>query len=1558
MNISEMTRTIIPGIKMAVTKMSGRKLSATKPKKPGEKIWSTLYIYRFDIFNLTVLSLLIVWFLSPIYSQGHIVFSDIAFGFSSHRYLGEIWGVWNERFSTSTLLNIPRLLYILPFYLLSLLFGGSGPVLIKSFTTGLIFVSALSMYLFSKRLISVYFSREFDFFKVFALITGALYYALNPWVLFRIQHIYLLCGYSLFPLILMFFFNIFDPRFQVQLIEEYDLESGEIYRRNLLDIFLFSIIYSVSAGAIHYFFYAIIFLGVLMALLLSKLIFLQWRKDKSKIKYILRNFLYKIIITGGIFGCFSFYWLGMYVGSILMRAQASQHNINVVDTLAMFSRHSSLENVLYLISYWWPMFNINELPASFYLSGGLLLFFILYAAVFRGYRHQIVLFFTILSILFIIVSTGVEIEMFADLFVIIVTQTPIIGAMFRDPNKFIGLMTVGFSILLTFGVQDVLDRLKDNLYHLAVKMALIMLVIVSFIFYIRPVYVQYVEGFYFPVAPPEAYQDIQTKFKDPEKFDSKVMYFPVADNMTQSHTGVATPSWNINPQKDGIQKATGDVHIYSSQKNTLFHHEGNSMSISYYINFLQHVLDRGLSSELGTLFQAFGVNELAYRSEYKGHEERHAFNLQILELQKGLEKKYENDIFTLYDLHDPLPYLYVVPRKIFTPYGFSRLDSYSRMPHFNFRDFGVIFTALDNQSYIRFAGEKDYLEVRSMDDLFLSNLPQEYYWLPFEYIDDGNAFLKWSKTLAKNSEWLWFMSSQGINNYPFDFDFNSGLAVTFATNKLDVLPYKMNTVNEHAILVVDFDAMLRLEKFFVPDNPQIFNIQAYPLSKYNEFPTLKGQIIRDDPKNIWQVAKSGIIEVKEDNPYQFNIVVSGRGTDKMHVKVRFYDEEMNELDMVYVVAPREEINFDKINFYGEYVSPAGARHMRMDLLSFQRPEQKTYWWIHDINILDLEYYRQPNVFTITRSHPVTEKVHLYLRVLKNQKGGRLLVDVNGMPQNVNTLSAGLNQLEWVYLGEYDFQAGEQQISIENKEGFNSVNLLAVIPAAKKTEAFFPVQRAIEKAKIFMVLEAENDLFFEGNIQSERAYPALSMGKGLSIAEGNLSRDFDIVKSGVYSLAMFLNSNPRWGDELGISIRNKESGEEIAYQPNLEEFPAAVEIISDVVDYQYENDFFPRRLLEKEIFSHYRRLDWENITLPAGSYELAIRVKSNVPSLSTIADLDKFQADQINIPDFRLENIFQEDCSDCISIDDDMMRHRQIGGIFYIEYDPTCSCSWYYYAAEKIPVTPLEEYLFYAEVRSERVRRRHMKIFFLDEDDRIVDIAFINEVEERFQYRWNIYEQIIKVPEGTSTMQFHIWARGCKNNTGFLEIKDYKILPIRELLLLDNIILYEGQEYDSFFQTGSIAGSTEESMLGRTAGNIAESMEGNMTGSTAESIKENKKRKAGETGADIEITDTEVSEGVQTVKRIDTMKRIFYLDNPAGERVLLNFIESPNPLWQLNFGTKQRGNMVLNGVTTGFMVDSSGEGTLRIILREAYYGGLAIFFLGFIIFVFLYRRIPR
>ncbi|WP_347862015.1 hypothetical protein U0355_02075 [Salimicrobium sp. PL1-032A] len=1468
-----------------------------------ERTRHLLWVYRYDVIAISFMLIFIGLYLLPIYGNGHVVFSDLAFGFSSDRYMTEIFGGWNERWSTSTLFNVPRLVYILPLFLLSLVFGGSRPLLIKGFITVLLVLSAVTMYLFIKRVISIYFTRHFTFYMIMGLTVGSLFYALNPWVLFRVQHIYLLCGYSLFPLVIMLFFNLFDPKFQAQLIPGYDITKKWIYKRNVIDAFLLALTFSVAAAAIHYFFFGAIYLGIIGLLLLGKA---YWKHRSGRFhvwKRITIHFLSRVFLVGVLFFFFSFYWLSMYGGSILLDAQASQHNINVVDTLSLFSRNSSFVNVLYFVSYWWPMFSLEELPWTFYAAGGFLFLFILFAMLTRAYRNAIILYLSFLSLIFLIGATGVYYSWFAEFFVLLVTKTPVIGSIFRDPNKFIGLLAVNFSVFLSVGLIQWFQfmKIQEGRKSYLVQLSSLVLVIIALVYYADPMRHYFVEGYYAPVEEPEEYAQLEDELIHPDSFDSRVLYLPLADQMTQPYAGIATPYWNDTSREGALEKATGDVHVYSSPKNTLFHHEGNKKSITQALNYYQSLMDEGRSSNLASLYSTFGINELAYHTEYKSQEQRQAFNEEMLAEQEGMKAHHEGEIFTLYELKKnlQLPYLYEVPSRIYTPYGVSRLESYHGLESFNFRDYGVLFTSLNRDSHLKEATSEDYVEVNKKEDLLLSEISEEHYLYPFDAIDQSNAFLKWGKTLVENSEWNWFLQSQDIRDDSRDFAYDTGVGVTFASAELDVLPYEKDQIEGN--LIEDFDSLLQNDIFFTPDNPELFEVQATPTNEYNELPVVSGDVTAADPNNIWQVAKSGMIETEENMPYTFNLLMSGREVDNLHLKARFYDEDGEEIGVSYVVSPEGQESFDALNFTGEYVSPPGTEKMRIDLLTYQQPDAKTFWWIHDVEIHSYEEYTRENTFTMNKEIETSGDYDLYMRSFHSETGGEVRVGLNGKETIVSTESS-LNQFQWTKIDDYTLQNGSYDIDVTNMSGFNALNLFALVPDEELKETGNHLVETLKAPNVFMNLEAERDFEVYGHVQTRRSFPELSNGKGISIADGKLTKEVDILKPGTYALSLSANAIPAQNGEVTVSLKPDDSEKEtITHTFQSDSFTATDDGRDTVIDYMQFNE---HPYIHRELDGYYdnlKTLTTPGMELDTGAYTLEINIDSRAPEVSTLDDLHKFDPNEVNIEE-EIPDPYNDDCTDCLSIDPSMYSDDKDEEGMDISYDPTCSCDWYVYASRKIEVEAFEELLIRARARSEEVIKRHMKVFFLDEEDRIIDTTFIQDIEEEDKDEWNDYEQIVQAPEEAERMQFHIWARGNDEEQGSLQLEDYSIVRYSDLTLIDQLFLYEGTSTDAF------------------------------------------------------LPDRKEMDTVSW-NRIDSMKRTFTLDNEDNESTTMLYRESPNPLWEMKLGEDQlRGTTVINGVSTAFVTDQSGEGSITVVLRLIYYGGLLLFPLGFLFAFLIYRRL--
>ncbi|MCJ8278343.1 MAG: hypothetical protein MJK18_16005, partial [Bdellovibrionales bacterium] len=338
--------------------------------------------------NYSLIILINFLFYIPLFRSGMIIFSDISVGYDTQRYMEEIFGLWNQRYNTTTMLNLPRLFIVLPSYLLSLILGAEW--LTKSLVIVMSIISSIGQYHFSRYLSETYlFEKNNNKNVSIACLFAALFYAFNPWFLVRIQHTYLLCGYALFPFIIHYYLKIFNTKYK---------DNGE-YR---VDYCILATLISLASAAIHYFFFAIIAISILI---FTGLIKKLKTHSNEKARTLVTEFKKSLLL-----GCSSLlacsYWLIPYLYATATGKLTKQANINVEETLDMFSRHSSLWNVLTNNSYWWPMTPGNTPPDTANLGWVLILSLVCLGAVVYSKRNDLIKLFVLISAALILFSTG------------------------------------------------------------------------------------------------------------------------------------------------------------------------------------------------------------------------------------------------------------------------------------------------------------------------------------------------------------------------------------------------------------------------------------------------------------------------------------------------------------------------------------------------------------------------------------------------------------------------------------------------------------------------------------------------------------------------------------------------------------------------------------------------------------------------------------------------------------------------------------------------------------------------------------------------------------------------------------------------------------------------------------------------------------------------------------------------------------------------------------------------------------------------------------------------
>ncbi len=58
------------------------------------------------------------------------------------------------------------------------------------------------------------------------------------------------------------------------------------------------------------------------------------------------------------------------------------------------------------------------------------------------------------------------------------------------------------------------------------------------------------------------------------------------------------------------------------------------------------------------------------------------------------------------------------------------------------------------------SGINNIVEARDTYDIVFSMLPEHYYLYPFQWTNQGNVFLGWSKTFLSSVDWDWYLESK------------------------------------------------------------------------------------------------------------------------------------------------------------------------------------------------------------------------------------------------------------------------------------------------------------------------------------------------------------------------------------------------------------------------------------------------------------------------------------------------------------------------------------------------------------------------------------------------------------------------------------------------------------------------------------------------------------------------------------------------------------------------------------------------------------------------------
>lgn len=1336
-------------------------------------------IKKFRMISLILLFGIILFLTRSIWMSDYtIVFSDIDFGIDDKVFISRIFSLFNEHFSSMNFFNLSRLAFIIPFYLFSIIFSNYIPgFLLKIIIITVLLISGMGMFSLCEKLLQKHFGDFNKGYHYFGLIIPALYYAINPWVMFRIQHVFLLPGYACYPWVLYYFVDLFKLHEDDNTVihSSYPIEFSLFKKKikfsrsiweDIVSAIKIAFFVSIGSASIHYFFFYIL---TVVSLGLAILVHNSRKSGSIKISFFI--FIRRNIILWSIVLLFCAYWIIPYIFA-MFGTNIEPNNVNVVDTLGMFSRNSGIRNILYLVSYWWPMFDTaTYLDGFFWIGGGVFLFFIAYIVLYRFKQHYYISLFTFTTVFMIALATGVNSNFLDRLNIFVVTNIPIFGHIFRDPNKLVGPMAAFFAILIGFGIDRYLFLINREGFSKWAQGFFILVLLISHHFYYRPFELVFTDIYYSGAKAPKEYEMVN---KNHIPGDGKVIWLPSMEHMLLSNK-ISNYDWNV-PDNDNdlnLMRVVGNFHQYSSSKPFIFQYENNDGIIPYFYSFFQYLADETGGQHFGELMNWMGFDEVAFHNDVDGQEERQEFNLEVFNNQDSLEQYYQDDIFTLFKTNHPQEkntginqVVYHTDNMFSFMYMLGKADELDVNPH----NTGIIWSQIRKQNFD--LEDNDIIVGDNQWDIVLPTLEDEYFYYPFDYVDTGDPYQGWAKILLKDSEWQWILTLNNLNN-SFEYDYSHGIAYTSVSHKLNVPDYKLEQYSNNILL----DTNDILDDFFTIDDSEIFNLTVFP-EYYEEDGVLHGHVLKGtSDNNIWQVASSKELDVSQlkGGFIRLKAVVSGVNAGSVHFKIRFFDEEGKEIGVNYLSKSDELTDFKKNELVCDSYIPQNAKTMSINILSMQNTIKDTYFWIHNFKIYDISDYTSPNILEVPINHKeANNQYRVLIRAFQSGissdffiDGGDGLIEVKLNNEN--------SKFQWIDLGEVEIT--EDSLKIIPEDGFVAINAIVLIPTDEFNAITYKMNNFNGYQTDFSLIHYDyqvNSDFPVKNLREIRRFPNTIDGNLTCLSEGEFAKTIDIIKEGSYTFS-FTGNIPNTSEAI-VSITDQATGE--CYILN----NVKVSDIKRNFDGQYykvkneKDKYFIS--IEDNTSSGWdmKNYVYSSVLLRPGQYEVKVEVKGNIQNSIEWNSLHLIEEEEVIIP----PELTEENSNLLVTISDRVeVSEKENKGIRYFNNNKSNSKMWMVYALNKVKVKKGDLIAFKAKADVKGLQDIHGKFLWMNKEQVLTENTYVS-----FDSNNNEFYILCEVPEDGYVLPTFL-ARGTSEENGSFGIES------AELYRLDDFSKIEG-----------------------------------------------------------------------------------------------------------------------------------------------------------------------
>ncbi|WP_141396958.1 hypothetical protein [Ureibacillus xyleni] len=1007
---------------------------------------------------------------------------------------------------------------------------------------------------------------------------------------------------------------------------------------------------------------------------------------------------------------------------------------------------------------------------SFWVGGGVFLALIIYIISFRYGWHFYIRLFTWLTIFITVLSLGVNTAIISDFNVFVVTKVPIIGHIFRDPNKLIGPMALFYSILIGFGVDRILFSLRTFGFPRIIQMISIFILLTALYFYFKPFSEVFINHYYDTVRVPDEYEEVQKHYLD----EGKILWTPSMEHMLLPN-GISSFEWNdINNNE--LIKASSDFHLYSSKKPTIFQNENNHGMVRYVSSYIQHILDNGTAQHLGETISWMGFNEVGYHGDVFGHKERQDFNKKVIEEQHDLEKHYENDVFSLYKTGANDSNVHGVNKFVYStkplPNVSSLLD-YKGDLNISSNDTGLFWAQLQKQQPP--LNQNTLLVGDSYLDFLIPFLAEKYSYYPFDFINTGNPYKGWGKTRVQEADWVWALKMNQLNNN-WDYDYGKGLIYTYAPFKLNIEPHKVSSYKGKAIITMD-DV---LNGFFEPENEEVFRLTPF-LQNNTSSTVLEGFVqTKDVNGKLWNVAKSKLINLEQKELSKFlrvRVKMSGVNAGSVHFKVRFFDKKSEEIQVGFVSSSNVLSEYNQSEFFNDFVIPMEAKYFRIDILSNQYEANPTYLWIHDFEISNLSNIGVQNEFILPIRKDKEDTYRVLVRMFHSKVGGTTTFSSGSNFTEINTKQEN-NKFVWTDLGEMPIENGK--LKIIPSDGLTAINAVVAIPSSEFEQVREIAENHLNGVQMDTSLIRQDyvvqDEIDTSSVKDYYSTPASIGDNVFPVLHGKVTKNLEVISNQTFIPSIIGNIK----DGHFVKYKILQDGKTIYEDSNF----AKKKLERNFQNYDGEinntpNRYFLSLSLRKDNKWRMERYDFKPVSLKKGKYKIEIIAHSNISNLLDKNNVHLLTYKEIIVPQemkgsdeqaIRFANFGYEQGN--ISIEK-IQKNNSIK----LKNGPTRSEQWIIYTTDPVRVNEGERYLFDFDLTHSGISMLHGKLQWLNNSKELYKSTVLEGSSTHMK-------SVIKI-EKDGYIQPTFLFKGKQKEEGTFVLKHAKMYPIDNLIKLES-----------------------------------------------------------------------------------------------------------------------------------------------------------------------------